>query len=208
MHPSPAAEAAVARWIGGGVTSLTHPILALLFRECFAPLGIEADWFEAEPFSGLETGWPDGWLRRPRWNPAQIDSGHPAAEALQPWAAQPSAVTVRCDGLLQLPPSADESAAWVAIRSSVIARERARAFLAAAAASLLFDPEAAAIYCAGDAASFARRIWGQMAEPPEHKADAAANIPAPAKAEPRTLAAGPLPELPAAQTEDPPAIRG
>jgi hypothetical protein len=158
----------------------------LVYRDCFAPLGIEADWFEAEPFSSLEAGWPDGWLRCPRWNPAQVDPGSPAAGALRPWLAQPSAVTVRCDGLLQLPPSADEPAAWAAIRASVIARERARAFLAAAAASLLFDPEAAAIYCAGDAAAFAGRIWAQMAEPTENKADAAANTPAVAAEMPKS----------------------
>ena len=189
MQPSPAAEAAVARWIAAGVTSLTHPFLALVYRDCFVPLGIEADWFEAEPFSSLEAGWPDGWLRRPRWNPAQVDPSHAAAGALRPWLDQPSAVTVRCDGLLQLPPSTDERAAWAAIHASVIARERARAFLAAAAASLLFDPDAAAIYCAGDAAAFARRIWAQMDDPTEHTADGAANIPPAAPAEmPKSVA--------------------
>jgi hypothetical protein len=188
MDISPAAEAAVARWIAGGVTSLTHPVLAQLYRDCFAPLGIEADWLEAEPFSSLEAGWPDGWLRRPRWNPARLDPTHPAAADLQRWAVhsppaccngaqQAPVVTVQLDGVLRLPESTEEQTAWAAVRHSVAARERVRAFLAAAAASLLFDPEAAAIYRDGDAAKFVRRIWAQMEEPTDHTADGAANIP-------------------------------
>jgi hypothetical protein len=209
MDLSPAAEAAVARWIEGGVTSLTHPVLAQLFRDCFAPLGIEADWLEAEPFSSLEAGWPDGWLRLPRWNPARLDPHHPAAIDLQHWAleqaqadqtadrdgsaVEPAAiVTVQPDGLFRLPESTDERAAWAAVRHSVAARERVRVFLAAAAASLLFDAEAAAIYRDGDAAEFVRRIWAQMEEPTDRTADGAANIPEPAATAPVMVGARPL----------------
>jgi len=181
MDFSPVTEAAVALWISQGVTSLTHPLLELASRTCFAPLGIVADWFEAEPFSSLESGLADGWLRRPRWNPATLDPNHPAAADLQAWALQPQSVRVQTDAVFVLPAGTDERAAWAVVRHSIAARERARAFLAAAAASLLFDPESAAIYLAGDAAAFAQGIWAQIEEPMARTEDgtAAAKLPVP-----------------------------
>ena len=42
-------ELAIARWLAQGVTSLTHPLLRSALETCFHPLGIEADWLEAQP---------------------------------------------------------------------------------------------------------------------------------------------------------------
>ena len=72
-------EPAIARWFAHGVTSLTHPVLDYALETFLGPLGVEADWIEAEPFSALESGHGGWWLRNPRWNAARLDRLHPAA---------------------------------------------------------------------------------------------------------------------------------
>ena len=162
--PSPSVpELAVARWISSGITSLTHPVLVRIQAECFGAIGIEADWFEAEPFSGVEAGMPDGWLRAPRWNPQRVDPRHPGAADLARWANRAGEITVTADGILRLPADGPaEADTWLAVRHSVAARGRAGAFLCAAAGSLLFDPITAAIYLAGNDDAFVQRIWARL----------------------------------------------
>jgi len=163
MNSASVTEAAVARWISRGVTSLTHPVLAQVNAECFGAIGIEAEWFEAEPFSGVEAGMPDGWLRAPHWNPKRVDPGHPGAADLTPWADHAAEITVTADGILRLPTVVPaEADTWRAVRHSVAARGRAAAFLCAAVGSLLFDSVAAAIYLQGNDDAFVQRVWARL----------------------------------------------
>jgi hypothetical protein len=163
MTPNPAAEAAVARWLAGGATSLTHPVLNRVLADCYHPLGIEALWLEAEPFSALEAGGGEGWLRGALWSSARMDPAHPAARDLAPWISRAAEISATADGLIRLPPAGPgDPDPWLAIRHSVFARSRASAFLCAAAGSLLFDAEAAVIYRDGNDAAFVEIIWARL----------------------------------------------
>src|SRR5665213_979687 len=71
-------EAALARWLAQGATSHTHRVLQRVLRDFFAPLGIQAEALEAEPFSALESGQGTWWLRQPRWSPDGFDRGRGA----------------------------------------------------------------------------------------------------------------------------------
>src|ERR1039458_2870660 len=72
-------EHALARWFAAGVTSRTNSVLEFALSSFLRPLGIETAGLEMEPFSGLESGSGEWWLREPRWNPASFDRNHPSA---------------------------------------------------------------------------------------------------------------------------------
>jgi hypothetical protein len=171
-------EPALARWLAQGVTSQTHRVLHQAFQDCFRPLGIEAESLEAEPFSALESGQGDWWLRQARWNPDGFDRAHPAAPDFRFLLDAPDhfAVTVDPRGRLwvELAPefSADPAAqarlqanehGWRAARHGLRAGEAAEAFILAAAALLLANDAAAAIYAAGDDAAFGRAVHRRLA---------------------------------------------
>ncbi len=143
---------AVARWLEGGITSATHPMLAWAFAHAFAPLGIEADWLEAEPFGQLETGVVTVWLRQPRWIPSKVAPEHPGAADLAELAPHAAEVTVGPDGLLR--PPAELPDPWRFIRHSAAAKAEISAYLAAAAAALVLDAGLATIYAAGEDDAF------------------------------------------------------
>jgi hypothetical protein len=151
-------EEALARWIALGVTSSRHPILNRALADCFHPLGIEADWLEAEPFGGLETGALECWLRNPRWNPARIDPAHPGFPDLQAWVGRAEQTRVDAAGALRFPEGSDDPDPWPAVRHSVRAAADATAFIHAAAALVLVEPAAAACFAAGDDAAFVDRV--------------------------------------------------
>jgi hypothetical protein len=162
-------HAALARWLASGVTSISHPLLREALERCFHPIGIEADWLEAEPFGGAEAI-RCCWLRRPRWNPARIPPAHPATADLAPWASDPAAVHVDCAGFLHLPSprggaDLDPAASWRAVRHSVGAGERAAAFIRAAAGLVLAGSPLAAGYASGDDAGFAAAVWRCLENP-------------------------------------------
>jgi hypothetical protein len=178
------AQAALARWLAQGCTSLTHPLLRAALETCFHPVGIEADWLEAEPFGAEESAIGTCWLRGARWNPGRLRPGSPAAADLAPWAGV--AAGVDAAGLLELaglaPPGAagdDPDLTWRAVRHSVRAAHRAAAFIHAAAGLLLAGDSLAARYAAGDDTGFANEVWRRL-ESPESGAEAGSG-PAPAQ---------------------------
>jgi hypothetical protein len=163
-------QAALARWLAHGCTSVTHPLLRAALENCFHPVGIEADWLEAEPFGAEESAIGTCWLRGARWNPGRLRPGSPAAADLAPWAGV--AAVVDAAGLLDFaglaPPGTagdDPDLTWTAVRHSVRAAHRAAAFIHAAAGLLLAGDPLAARYAAGDDTGFANEVWRRLEIP-------------------------------------------
>jgi hypothetical protein len=161
VNADPPAVAAVTRWLSLGPRSTQHPILRQAWRTAFAPLGIEAAWLEAEPFSGLETATAECWLREPRWNPATLDPNVPGGGALQAWASRASEVRVSAAGHLVFPAAAGDT--WPAVRLSVAAALSAALFIHAAAALLLADEDAARLFAEGRDAAFIAYVETRLA---------------------------------------------
>jgi len=195
-------EPALARWLAGGITSRTHPVLDHARRIYFLPLGIEAECLEAEIFSDLETGGGGWWLRSPRWNPNRFDrtaAAEPDFAYLLEHGGQfdPS---VGPQGVLALSISSgsvQDAAAkawfeksesgWWAIRHTVRAARQAEAFIYAAAGSLLASSPAATLYAEGRVDEFCTAIAGCLKNteiPPEPKAQAKTQCPVPAGSRP------------------------
>ena len=183
-------EPALARWLAAGITSLTHPVLDRALRIHFLPLGIEAEWLEAETFGDLETGGGGWWLRNPRWNPNRFDRTGAAAPDfayLLDHAGQFDAA-VGPQGVLTLSLSAGSAedgeasawfdrseSGWCAIRHSVRAARQVEAFIYAAAGSLLASSPAAILYAEGRVDEFCTAIADCLKNteaPPERKARA------------------------------------
>ncbi|MGH7995637.1 MAG: hypothetical protein ACREFX_04720 [Opitutaceae bacterium] len=157
---------AIARWLAGGVRSTTHPLLNHALRRYFSPLGIDADWLEAEPFGALECGSAECWLRNPRWNPEKVDPARPDAAPLRARALQAAETRVDPGGILHFPPHADNDP-WPAVRLSVNAASSAAHFIHAAAALLFVDERAAALYAAGDDTAFIALVHGHLCAEPD-----------------------------------------
>jgi hypothetical protein len=166
-------EATVALWLADGVTSLTHPVLAYGARTFFGPLGIAADWLEAEVFGDLENGGGGWWLRGARWQPQSFDrSAGPAADfAYLLEHPEQFLVTVDAQGRLALAPTADGAAAgwldrseagWPVVRHSLLAAARTEAFIYAAAGAILANHPAARLYRAGKAEQFCTAIAAKL----------------------------------------------
>jgi hypothetical protein len=178
MSFAPSPEPALARWLAQGVTSQTHRVLQQAFADHFRPLGLEAESLEAEPFSALESGHGDWWLRQPRWNPDRFDRTHAAAPDFQFLLAAPDCFAVTADvrgrlGVELAPAFREDPAAralfqendqgWRAARHALRAGEAAEAFILAAAALLLANDAAAATYAAGDDAAFGAAVRRRLA---------------------------------------------
>ena len=172
-------EAALARWLAHGVTSRTHPVLACALQTFFHPLGIEAAWLEAEPFSALESGQGEWWLRQPRWNPARFDRRHPAAPDFACLVDHPEFFLVAVDarGIISptlSPAAGDEPVArsfmeagdegWRAVRHTLQAAHDAETFLYAAAGLILASDPVAEVYARGDDDAFCAAVRARLAE--------------------------------------------
>ncbi len=177
-------EQAIGRWFAHGVTSRTHPVLRFVLRTFFAPLGIEADALEAEPFSSLESGVGDWWLHQPRWNAARVDRTHPAAADFGYLLEAPASfrVSVAPHGWLIFEPTPgavrdltveafmrSSEQGWLAARHSVQAAREAEAFLYAAVGALLADESLALLYASGDDEAFCIAVCETIREP-NHRA--------------------------------------
>ncbi len=169
-------EAAIARWMSLGVTSRTHPFLRHIYARCFAPLGIEADWLEAEPFSALESRSGFWWLRQPRWNPSIIDTATPAAADFRALiqTREPLHIEVEPQGALCIRPAAEQS--WAAMRHSLRASHAAGSLIAMAAGLLIVDEANAALYASGDDDAFFLSVVERLGktaptEPPQADAN-------------------------------------
>jgi hypothetical protein len=171
-------EAALARWLAQGVTSHTHRVLRRVLADFFRPLGIEAEALEAEPFSALESGQGEWWLRQPRWRPEAFDRTHRAEADFRFLVDAPQRFEVAVDarGGLDIkinPVFTDDPIAqaalqesehgWRAARHAIQAAEEAEAFIFAAAALLLANDSAAAIYAAGDDDGFCAAVRSRLA---------------------------------------------
>jgi hypothetical protein len=178
MNGTHSPEAALARWLAQGVTSRTHRVLRRVLDDFFRPLGIEAEALEAEPFSALESGCGQWWLRQPCWNPASFDRAHRAEPDFRFLLEAPQrfAITVDYRGHLGIeldPRFTDDPAAntalreseqgWRAARHALQAAEGAEAFIFASAALLLANDSAAAIYAAGDDDAFCEVVRSRLA---------------------------------------------
>jgi len=176
MPIEPFSESAIARWLALGVTSRTHPVLRSAYREFFEPLGIEAAWLEAEPFSALESGCIGWWLRDARWNPARIDKGHPAAGDFEFLLADAGCfqVDVESQGALSIRPASEQT--WPAVRHGIRAGQGAEAFIHLAAGLLVLGDPAAELFAAGDDDAFCALVRARLAEvPPEAATEMTAN---------------------------------
>jgi hypothetical protein len=178
MNATNMPEAALARWLAQGVTSHTHRVLRRVLGDFFQPLGIEAEALEAEPFSALESGQGEWWLRQPRWSPERFDRAHRAEPDFRFLLDAPSRFAVAVDprgalGIELHPLFTDDPAAnaalreseqgWRAARHALQAAEGAEAFIFAAAALLLANDSAAAIYAAGDDDGFCAAVRSRLA---------------------------------------------
>jgi hypothetical protein len=139
----------------------------------FHPLGIEAESLEAEPFSAIEAGQGCWWLRGPAWSPCRFDRSHAAEPDFRFLLDSPGRYTVSVDpggrllvgdspASIEGPASGDSARTaelvWRAARHAVRAAEEAEAFILAAAALILANDPAAAIYAAGDDESFCEAV--------------------------------------------------
>lgn len=189
-------EPAIARWFAHGVTSLTHPVLDYALETFLGPLGVEADWIEAEPFSALESGHGGWWLRNPRWNAARLDRLHPAAADFASLLEHPEWFSIGVDsqGILSLgvAAGAGRGAAdymratedgWTAIRHCVRAAQRVESFICGAAGVLLAGNAAAAAYASGDDGAFCAAVRGRL-DGPDGASPGAATEPAKAAGAP------------------------
>jgi hypothetical protein len=169
-------ESAISRWLSLGVTSGTHPVLRSAYQGFFAPLGIEAAWLEAEPFSALESGSGEWWLRDARWNPARIRPNHPAAGDFAILLSDPGRykVDVESQGVLSISPASAQ--AWAAVLHSIRAGQDAGAFINMAAALILLGDPAAALFAAGDDDAFCGSVRARLAGvPPGERIETAGN---------------------------------
>jgi len=172
-------EPAIARWIAHGVTSRTHPVLACALETFHGPLGIEAEWLEAEPFSILESGLGECWLREPQWNAARFDRRHPAGPDFACLLDHPGTFLVAVDarGVIwpKVSPTAVEAPAarsfreageegWRAIRHTLQAAHDAETFLYAAAGLILANDPVAAVYARGDDDAFCAAVLARLRE--------------------------------------------
>ena len=166
-------EPAIARWLANGASSRTHPVLDWALRTFFGPLGITADSLECEPFSALESGLGDWWLRLPGWDPRRLDPRHAGAPDFSPLLERPDCFSVAVDShgqfLIGLKPghAADLAArqlweggerGWRVARHGVRAAQDSEAFIFAAAGMVLANEPEAAIYADGDDAGFCRAV--------------------------------------------------
>lgn len=194
MNPDRVITEAVARWIACGPRSTGHPLLAHALETWFHPVGIRADWLEAEPFGALDSDEANCWLARPRWLPDCVDVASPGAADLCAHAGLAPQSCVDAAGVLHLPPSVADP--WPAVRHTVRAGAEAGAFIHAAATLLLIDPEAAALYAEGDDAAYAKFVGRWLAAAratPANPTDApamAAIAAAEARDRPGTIAGG------------------
>jgi hypothetical protein len=156
-------ESGVARWLALGVTSRTHPVLRDAYRSYFKPLGIEAAWLEAEPFSALESGRGEWWLRDARWNPEGVDKGHPAAGDFEFLLVDPGRfqVEVESQGGLSIRPAGEQS--WGAVRHGIRAGQDAEAFIHLAAGLVLLGDRAARLFAAGNDDAFCASVRARLA---------------------------------------------
>jgi hypothetical protein len=176
MPIEPSSESAIARWLALGVTSRTHPVLRSAYRGFFEPLGIEAAWLEAEPFSAIESGYGGWWLRDARWNPARIEKGHPAAGDFEFLLADAGCfqVDVESQGALSIHPASEQT--WAAVRHGIRAGQDAEAFIHLAAGLLVLGDPAARLFEAGDDDAFCALVRIRLAEtPPAEATEMAAN---------------------------------
>ena len=158
MPLSSSAESALARWLALGATSRTHPVLRHACQSYFEPLGIEADWLEAEPFSALESGSAEWWLREARWNPMRLDRKQPAAADFEFLLAEPERQRVEVEprGTLSIRPASERS--WAAVRRSLRASQDAEAFIFMAAGLVLVDESAARLFDDGEDDAFCESV--------------------------------------------------
>jgi hypothetical protein len=168
-------EPALARWLAQGVSSRTHPVLGWALRTHFHPLGIEAEALEAEPFSALESGFGEWWLRQPRWEAGLVDRSRPAArdfDLLLDGTAS-FAVTVDRRGLMVigLNPAASSAArlfwekdekGWRTARHALRAAQDVEAFIYGAAGLILANDPVAAIYADGDDRAFCETVAARL----------------------------------------------
>jgi hypothetical protein len=171
-------EAALARWFSQGITSQTHRLLQIAFDEFFQPLGIEAAALEAEPFSALESGQGEAWLRDPHWNPGRFERAHPAEPDFRFLLDRPERFAVSVDSRGHLAVGLDAAHAddpavreilrenesgWRAARHALRAAAELDGFILAAAALLLANDPVAEIYAGGDDAAFAAAVRRRLA---------------------------------------------
>ncbi len=177
---------ALARWLAHGLTSQTHPVLLFALHAFFQPLGIEASYLEAEPFSGIESGTGNWWLHDPRWNAATVDRGRPFARDFGGLVgfADSFRIAVTPQGGMSITPTelvASDLAAqaywetseqgWLAARHSFEAARHTEIFLYAAAALLLNEPSIAQLYAQQDDAAFCSRILQHLSFAPTSQRD-------------------------------------
>jgi hypothetical protein len=171
------AENALARWFAGGVTSRTHPVLKFAFDAFLSPLGIETSGLEMEPFSGLESGSGDWWLRDPGWNPLHVDRNHPNASDFGYLLEAPDRfeIAVSSHGWLTIAANrsgdsdlaaqaylAASEGGWLAARHTVDAARNTESFLWAAASLLLVDASLAEVYADSDDPRFCAAVLQRM----------------------------------------------
>jgi hypothetical protein len=170
-------ELALARWFAAGVTSRTNPVLEFALNSFLRPLGIETASLEMEPFSGLESGSGEWWLREPRWNPVSFDRKHPSAPDFGYLLEAPDRfeITVSSRGWLAIAPTASggsdlavqayltaSEGGWLAARHAVEAARRTESFIWAAASLLLIDESLAKIYSGGADPHFCVAVLQRM----------------------------------------------
>lgn len=160
MNPEAPAVAAIARWLRFGSRSTGHPLLAWAFDTHYAPLGIAADWLEAEPFGALDQPAVPCWLRCPRWEPARIDRRHPRSGPLLALAGRSAEASIDAAGVLSFAPSVDD--AWPCIRATMRAAADAADFIHAAAALILVDEGAASLYASGEDERFTAFVQSHL----------------------------------------------
>lgn len=173
-------EQALARWFAHGVTSVTHPVLNFAFAAFLHPLGIETEGLEMEPFSGLESGSGEWWLRDPRWSRECFDRNHPDAsdfgyllEAPEHFEVRVSfrgwlTLTLGASGKEDLSAQAYLAASeggWLAARHTVEAARKTESFLWAAASLLLIDETLAESYASGGDQEFCAGVLRQLDSP-------------------------------------------
>jgi len=170
-------DEALARWLAHGVTSRTHPVLHWALERYFHPLGIRAESLEAEPFSALEAGQGEWWLRRPSWDAAGIAPASPAAPDLEILRRAPGSFLVGVDhqGILTIamnPSSgadpaveaflADGESVWKAARHAVRAAHSVGSVIYGAAGMILARDPLAEVYARGDDAGFCEAVAKAM----------------------------------------------
>jgi hypothetical protein len=151
----------------------------------FHPLGIRAEALEAEPFSALEAGFGEWWLRNPRWDSAGVDPSCAAARDFDFLLGAPGSFVVTVDRRGGLSPGPDPSApddpaagaswaesecGWRAARHAAKAAGDVDAFIFAAAGMILAGDPVAAIYAGGDDPGYCRAVAGIIASAVEEGA--------------------------------------